>query len=80
MKVIGHTIHTRIPHRGPASGVAQLQMSMQIDWPLRDERGFRLTLSYSGVRLHLVTDRPQKGGHLACDRCCDQGLAFASGH
>ena len=40
MKVIGHTIHTRVPHRGPASGAAQSQMSMQTDLALRDECDF----------------------------------------
>jgi hypothetical protein len=40
MKVIGHTIHSRVPHRGPASGAAQSQMLMQTDLVLRDESDF----------------------------------------
>ena len=37
MKVIGHTIHTRIPHRGPVSSSAQQQISIQVDTTLLDE-------------------------------------------
>src|SRR5215510_11461196 len=37
MKIIGHTIHTRIPHRGPVSSSAQQQMSIQVDTTLLDE-------------------------------------------
>ena len=32
MKVIGHTIHTRVSHRDPASGAAQSPMSVQLIW------------------------------------------------
>ena len=34
MKVIGHTIHTRIPHRGSVSNSAQQQMLIQVDTTL----------------------------------------------
>jgi hypothetical protein len=46
MKVIGHTIHTRVPHRGPASGAAQWQNAT--DLALRDECDF--------VRPYAATD------------------------
>jgi len=35
MKVIGHTILSRVPHRGPAPGPAQSQMSVGADEDLR---------------------------------------------
>jgi hypothetical protein len=34
----------------------------------------------SSVRLHLVTERPEERGHLACNRCRNQGLEFAGCH
>src|SRR3982074_1677768 len=37
----------------------------------------RSTLCYSAAWLHFVADRPQEGGHLACNGCRNQGLAFA---
>ena len=32
-KGIGHTIHSRVPHRGPASGAAQLPVSSKLIGP-----------------------------------------------
>jgi hypothetical protein len=40
MKIIGHTIHTRIPHRGSVSNSAQ--QSIQVDTILLDQCNFAL--------------------------------------
>src|SRR3954447_6603858 len=42
MTIIGHTIHTRVPLRGPAPGPAQSQMSVQVDRTLRGTEVVRL--------------------------------------
>jgi len=48
MKIIGHTIHTRIPHRGPVSSFAQQQMSIQVDTTLLDECNLALPYAEHG--------------------------------
>src|SRR5262244_1353655 len=55
MKIIGHTIHTRIPHRGSVSSSAQQQMSIQVDTTLLYECH---SPTLCRARLHLTADRP----------------------
>src|SRR3954452_1480629 len=78
MTIIGHTVRTRVPHRGPAPGPAQAQMSVHVDRTLREGLGW---FDLCGrARLNRVTDGPQEGGHLTRNRGCDHGLAFARYH
>src|SRR3954452_25343988 len=78
MTIIGHTIHTRVPLRGPAPGPAKSQMSVQVDRTLRKGLGW---VDLCGrARFNRVTDGPEKGSQLRSYRGSRYGLSFAHSH
>ena len=57
MTVIGHTVRTRVPHRGPAPGPAQSQMSVQVDRTLRGTEVVRAQAATLGLTSRPIAHR-----------------------